>query len=400
MSTPPKLALGLDPQLSALVEQDYPQFSPAEMRRRRTIIEAAMADAAVDHLVVYGAGFRGGAVQWLSGWATTTEAVLVVSRDVADALFIQYYNHVPMARDVIKTAAVAWGGPSTIQSVIGELARRGAGRNRVGVIGPLPVTPYRALATAYGTVADLNRAYIGARLVKSAEEVAWARIGARLSDLSIEALRDNIRPGLDERELGAIVEAAYHPWGGVNVIHFFGVTSMHEPAVCVPRQHPSGRRIKQGDVISVEISCGWWDYGGQVLRTFTLGEPFTPFYQDLHDTALAAFNAIVHVLKPGCHARDIVAAAGVIENAGFTIYDDLVHGYVGGYLPPVLGSPSRQNEPIPDMTLRAGMMLVVQPNVITKDESAGVQTGECLLITDIGAETIHTAPRGPFHVGI
>jgi Xaa-Pro dipeptidase len=400
MIVPPRLALGIDPQLSALLDHDYPQFTPAEMRRRRAIIAAAMADAALDHLVVYGAGFRGGAVQWLSGWATTTEAVLVVSRDIADALFIQYYNHVPLAREVIKTAAVAWGGPSTIQSVIGELARRGADRNRVGVIGPMPMTSYRALAEAYGTIADLNRDYVSARLVKSPEEVMWARIGARLSDLSIDALRDSIRPGLDERDLGAIVEAAYHPWGGVNVIHFFGVTSMHAPTLCVPRQHPSGRQLKQGDVISVEISCGWWDYGGQVLRTFTVGEPFTPRYQDLHDAALDAYDAIVGVLKPGCHVRDIVAAAGVIEDAGFTIYDDLVHGYVGGYLPPVLGSPSRQIEPIPDMTLRPGMMLVVQPNVITKDETAGVQTGECLLITDSGAETIHTAPRGPFHVGV
>jgi hypothetical protein len=44
-------------------------------------------------------------------------------------------------------------------------------------------------------------------------------------------------------------------------------------------------------------------------------------------------------------------------------------------------------------------MLVVQPNVITKDEKAGVQTGECIVITERGAESIHTAPRGPFRVG-
>jgi hypothetical protein len=52
----------------------------------------------------------------------------------------------------------------------------------------------------------------------------------------------------------------------------------------------------------------------------------------------------------------------------------------GGYLQPVLGSPSRQIEPIPDVIPQAGMMLVVQPNVVTKDEAAGVQTGECVLI--------------------
>jgi Xaa-Pro dipeptidase len=30
----------------------------------------------------------------------------------------------------------------------------------------------------------------------------------------------------------------------------------------------------------------------------------------------------------------------VIKQPAFTIIDDLMHGYVGGYLPPVLGSRS------------------------------------------------------------
>jgi Xaa-Pro aminopeptidase len=68
-------------------------------------------------------------------------------------------------------------------------------------------------------------------------------------------------------------------------------------------------------------------------------------------------------------------------------------------LPPIIGSPTRNNDPLPDLTLAPGMMLVVQPNVITKDEKAGVQTGECIAITESGAESIHTAPRGPFRVG-
>ena len=35
----------------------------------------------------------------------------------------------------------------------------------------------------------------------------------------------------------------------------------------------------------------------------------------------------------------------VIEDAGFTIYDDLMHGFGGGYFPPVLGSRSRPAAP-------------------------------------------------------
>jgi Xaa-Pro dipeptidase len=102
------------------------------------------------------------------------------------------------------------------------------------------------------------------------------------------------------------------------------------------------------------------------------------------------------VLRPGCTPAEIVEAAGVIEDAGYTIVDDLVHGFGGGYLPPVLGSRSRPAGPLPDLTLAAGMTLVVQPNVTTLDHRAGVQTGELMLITETGAESLHAVPRGPW----
>ncbi|MCC6948354.1 MAG: aminopeptidase P family protein [Bradyrhizobiaceae bacterium] len=394
-----KPALNLPPHLTAIVEQEYPRFSDTEMTRRRALVERAMQDAGVDHLLVYGAGFRGGAVHWVCDWHTTYEAALVVTPGRRDTLFIQFYNHLPLARLMMPNTDVRWGGEATIQSVIAELAARGAKEGRVGVVGALPIGSYKALAAKYGDVKDLNRAYFGLRMVKSQEEIDWARIAARLSDLSIEALIRDIRPGIDERDLGAIVEGAYTPWGGSNVIHFFGVTSMADPQVCVPRQHPSTRKVQAGDVISTEITASFWDAQGQVLRTFFVGAEPTPLYKQLHETADAAFDAIFAKLRPGTHVRELAEAAKLIERAGFSFYDDVVHGYGGGYLPPVIGSPTRENGPLPDLTLQAGMMLVVQPNVITTDQKAGVQTGECVVITESDAESIHTAPRGPFRVG-
>jgi hypothetical protein len=37
---------------------------------------------------------------------------------------------------------------------------------------------------------------------------------------------------------------------------------------------------------------------------------------------------------------------------------------------------------------------VIQPNVVTHDGKAGVQTGEMVLITDTGVERFHSMPRG------
>ena len=40
------------------------------------------------------------------------------------------------------------------------------------------------------------------------------------------------------------------------------------------------------------------------------------------------------------------------------------------------------------------MTLVVQPNVVTRDGRAGVQTGELLLVTEAGPQRLHAFPRG------
>ena len=43
--------------------------------------------------------------------------------------------------------------------------------------------------------------------------------------------------------------------------------------------------------------------------------------------------------------------------------------------------------------------VVVQPNVVTRDGRAGVQTGELLLVTDRGPERLHAYPQGLHQVG-
>ena len=113
----------------------------------------------------------------------------------------------------------------------------------------------------------------------------------------------------------------------------------------VPAQYPSTRRLSAGDALVCEISAAYWEYAGQLLRTFTVADEPSPLYRELHDVADAAFDVIAERLRPGATAAELVAASAVIEDAGFTIRDDLVHGFVGGYFPPVLGTRSRSLYP-------------------------------------------------------
>jgi Xaa-Pro dipeptidase len=383
----------LPSNLARIVDADYPRFSDAEMARRRTAIEALLVEAGCDHLVFCGANRFGSSVQWLTQWPVTAEAVGVFTPGARDALFVQYVNHAPQARILADKAEVAWGGESSIAAAIDVLAKRGARENRVAVLGPVTADQHAALAAKFGKLKSLNRGYVRLRQLKSAEELDWLRIGAHFSDLGMTALRDGVKAGLNERELGDLVERAYVAQGAINVIHYVGVTSMSAPDLGVPRQFPRMRRVQAGDAVVAEITAAFWDHPGQVLRSFALGEP-SKLYRDLHAAADAAFDAITSVLKVGATPVQVIEASGVIEEAGFTIIDDLLHGYGGGYLPPILGCKSRPAGPVPQEPFRAGQTVVLQPNVVTRDGKAGVQTGEMVLITATGVERFHKVPRG------
>ena len=378
-----------------LLEQEYPRFSDTEYARRHALLAQAMERAQVDHLLIVTDHRAGNAPQWVTGWPGTVEAYAVFKPGERMTMHVEWFNHVPLARRIAKDCEVRWGEHRGIQKTIEELKRRGA--RRVGLIGPLVLAKCKLLEAQFQLV-PMDAEYVRLRLVKSEEEIEWLRVGAALSDAGFAHLLENTRPGMSERELANLVERAYVGKGGTTFIHYIGVTSMAAPHICVPPQFASSRKVQVGDVVFCELSATWWDYSGQVLRSFTIGADPTAVYRDLHAAAEVAFDSVAAVVRHGTAMEEIVEAAGVIEEHGFTIWDDLVHGFGGGYFPPILGSRSRPAGPLPQMTLEENMTLVVQPNVVTPDHRAGVQVGELIRVTRSGFERLHAAPRGFFRV--
>ena len=368
----------------------YPRFSDEEMARRRDALAAELDTAGARHAVIYAANRAGPAVGWLTRWPVTREALVVFTPGQRDLLFVNFYNHIPNAERNATEADVRWAGPKPMATAIEELDRRGGRGGRVAVIGPLGYRPYAALSE-FGSPVPLDDAYTRLRLRKSPEEIDWLRVGCGFTDDAVRAVHEGAGPGTDERELGNLAERAYAGRGGTTHIHYFGLP--------VPAQWPAARRLERGDVLACEISASYWDYTGQLLRTFAVGDGPTPLIRELHEVADAAFDAILERVRPGATARELVEASAVIGDAGFTTRDDLVHGFVGGYLPPVLGDTTRTLEDVPDFTLAEGMTIVIQPNVVTRDESAGVQTGELVVVSADGAERLHDYDRGLLRIG-
>jgi len=385
--------LKIEPRLQAIMQQEYPRFSSGEYARRHKALAGVMEKAGVDHLLIVTDHRTGNAPQWVTGWPGTVEAYVVFKPSVKMSMFMEWNNHVPLAKKIASDVDVSWGEHRGIQKTVEELKRRGA--KRVGIIGPLVVSKYRLLEQQFEMV-GLDAEYIWLRTIKSEEEIDWLRIGAALSDAGFAALLDSTRPGITERELANIVERAYVGHGGTTMFHFLGITSMASPHIFVPPQYHSPRRVQPGDVVFCELSAFWWDYAGQILRTYTVGSEATPLYRDLYQTAEDAFDAVTRVIRHGATMQELLDATGLIEERGYTVCDDILHGFGGGYFQPILGTRSRMAGPLPNMKLEENMTLVVQPNIVTRDQKSGVQVGEMVRVTKDGFDRLHQTERKLF----
>ncbi|MDE3113550.1 MAG: aminopeptidase P family protein [Chloroflexota bacterium] len=371
--------------------QHYPTFSPTEMTRRIAAVRARMEEDTIVSLVVYGAG-RSHDVQYLTNWPGTRESYLVFPREGDPTLLVQLSNHLPNARRTATVDDVRWGGVDSPASVADVLRQRGLDRGRIGLVGPVPWQHHAKLAGALPDVewVDAGRILREVRLVKSTEEIERIRVAARFTDMAMAALERELRPGLREDQLASIVESGYAREGGTHGIHFMATTPMRAPEIGVPSQIPSDRVIQRGDVLITEISADHWGYSGQIHRSYAVGEPPTEAYRRMHDAAVECYERVAGVLRDGATAADVVDAAAVVHERGYTLYDDLFHGI--SQLPPILRTRKTAHGPVPDFTFRADMVVVVQPNVVTEDARMGMQVGETLRITRTGVERLHAFP--------
>jgi Xaa-Pro aminopeptidase len=239
---------------------------------------------------------------------------------------------------------------------------------------------------------DVTPSFRPLRLQKSDEEIEWLRRGSAFGDAALAALEREVRPGLRERELGEIIERSYLGDGGQTQFYYIGATPMRGSTRCVPAQFQSSRRLERGDVLTCEMSIGYWGYAGQVLRTITVGLGPTPEYQELHDVALEVYERVAPVVRPGATAEDVLDAAELIHERGFTILDALLHGFGIGLLPPSIRTRQTQEGRPAPFTFRENQTVVLQPNVVTPDQTKGVQIGNLCVVTERGLESLQQYP--------
>ena len=361
-------------------------FTREEFARRRRATLALAEAVGAEVVLSFGENRSGLHVTYLTGWPVTRVAHHRLSA-TESTLWIAFHNHVAHARRTAVDAEVRDVDHTMVAALLGS-------DSRVATLGTVPVAVRRRAEESGVALVPIDAEHARLRMLKSAEEQEALRLGARASDAGAEALIEACRPGATDWDLLAAARDAYTRMGARDHICYICVTDMTDPDRDVPSQAPEGRELREGSVVTFELSASVApEYPGQILRTVTLGEP-TPEYLRMHDTAMSARSAVRSRIRGAASALALVDASSCIEEAGYTTTDDLFHGLGMGYLEPIGTSSTRIPVHRPDIELRPGMAIVVQPNVTRLDHNSGVQTGEMVIVTEESFEDIHRIPTG------
>ena len=242
----------LDPDSKKILGTKYPVFTESEYKRRIALLSDTISNLNLDKVVIYESIGSGSAVQYFTGWHTTQEALVDIVSGEKINLYVEHYNHLPMAEKLINNQTnLIWGERKLSQKIFPGIIQNLDSNSVIGVIGRLPYSYIEQLNEKNIQVIDIFSHYNKMRSIKSVEEVSWMKIAAALTDEGINNLVNNLEPGLSEHEMSQITQSGYLKHGGHKIINFFGITNMDNPDNCVPYQYTSNKTITKDDIWKV-----------------------------------------------------------------------------------------------------------------------------------------------------
>jgi len=201
--------------------------------------------------------------------------------------------------------------------------------------------------------------------IKTKEEIEKIRDSCRIAYRTVMMLGKYIKPGIKTSELNSIAEdfilknGARPAFKGYKGYPATICTSINEEVV---HGIPGDRKLKEGDIISVDIGTCRNGYYGDVAFTFPVGE-VDDEKKRLMDVTRESLYKGIEKAAPGNRLSDIShAIQSYVEANGFSVVRSLVGHGIGRNLHE---SPEVPNYGAPGMgpELKPGMCLAIEPMV-------------------------------------
>ena len=385
--------------------RDLP-FSDAEYERRLALARAAMSRAGIEVLLVTDPSN----MAWLTGydgWSFYVHQGVLVFHD-ADPV---WWGRNQDANGAWRTV---WMGDdrvigyadnyvqSTERHPMQDLAQRLIGMGleapRLGV----ELENYYFSARAYlalqealpqARLIDATALVNRERGIKSAEEIAFMRKAARISEKIVDMLFERVEPGVPKNEIVAQIQhdaiiGVDGDWGDYAAIVPLLPSGSDAAA---PHLTWDGRAFNKGEATFFEISGCYRRYHAPLCRTIFLGQP-PDIFRAAEAALIEGLEAGLDAARAGNRACDVAnALAAPLERAG--IERGARCGYpIGLSYPPDWGERTISLRTEDETVLQPGMTFHFMPGLWMSDW--GLEITESILITEDGpAETFCNRPR-------
>jgi Xaa-Pro aminopeptidase len=360
-----------------------------EDRKKRLM--AAMAEAGIDMLVVYGNAWQGDYLRYTTDFSSLEgQALALVRADGHVTLYLDSPLEVDRAQ-VDTPGNEVVHAPNLLAAVDEALNRF---RNqRIGA-APYRLLPRRIAARAKDLNLDDQTSFLDRLLMHKVEsEIGAMRRAAKLADDGYAVFRQAARVGRADYELIAEIEAFFRANGVDHNFQIIGVGGKEVRGMAPP----SGRRLKPGDMVTTELTPCVDGYYAQICRTLVVG-PANDQQNKAHALWRESMEAGIAVVRDGVTAADIARAENdVFRKHGMGEYTTSEYTRVRGH---GLGLfVDTKPHILEDVTTRIdeGMTLIVHPN--TYHPVVGYMVlGDAVVVGKDGCEVLTKTPRDLFSV--
>lgn len=228
-------------------------------------------------------------------------------------------------------------------------------------------------------------------ILKSPQEIEKMRVPCKMVAEVLALLKDMVRPGVttldlnDRAEKEALKYGAKPAFKGYSGYPYSLCCSVNEQVV---HGMPCRRELENGDILSIDFGIFYGSFYGDAAVTLPVGEIPAVAANLLKATEESLYAAIA-AAKPSNRLSDIsYAVQSHVEARGFSVVRDFVGHGIGrslheGPQVPNFGLPGK------GVTLKAGMVLAIEPMINEKGSEVKVLSDGWTAVTCDGGLSAH-----------
>jgi methionyl aminopeptidase len=255
--------------------------------------------------------------------------------------------------------------------------------------------------------------------IKTPQEIEKMRIAGRLAGEVLDYVAPFVKVGVTTDELDKLCHDYMVNVQGCIPAPLNYAPHGHAPypkSICTSINYqvchgvPSDKKLKNGDIVNLDITTIKDGYHGDTSRMFYVGEPSIQARR-LCETTYEAMWRGIRVVRAGAHLGDIGQAIQTfVEGMGYSVVREFCGHGIGSKFhedPQVLHYGKAGTGP----KLEAGMIFTIEPmvnagkagikqlgdgwTVVTKDHSLSAQWEHTVLVTDNGFEVLTLSAGSP-----